>query len=415
MFPKGKNASDWKKACDGVMGILSTMGYSLGTLANYSGVYKNLLSFLFQRKLTDKPVDKKHTDAFFRYFDDTPHSYVTKKLYQGALRRLLEFHQSGTFGLIQKPTITVLLPASYESILTKYQKYRIAEIASTAELSERHHLSVIREFLHCLHNRRITLLRRIRFDDVQAFLKVNSKLSPSSIAYKACAVRSFFRFLIATKMGSPALLGFIPSIRNSRTFRLAAIWPQADVKKLLSAIDRKTDLGKRNYAIILLVARTGIRIGEALNLKIENIDWRKSTLHITQPKTKNILELPMSEDIGNALIDYLVNGRPSVLSRHVFVMHRAPYREYKANRGFPNILAKYRKKAGVISSQTSNHNWHSLRHSLATRLHEEKTPLPVIAAILGHSSLETTRIYTRSNIEMLRQAALEWEEFRDEQ
>ena len=172
MFPKGKNASDWKKACDGVMGILSTMGYSLGTLANYSGVDKNFLSFLFQRKLIDKPVDKKHTDAFFRYFDDTPHGYVTTKLYQ------------------------------------------------------------------------------------------------------------------------------------------------ADVKKLLSAIDRKTDLGKRDYAIILLVARTGIRIGEALNLKIENIDWRKATLHVTQPKTNNTLELPMSEDIGNALIDYLVNGHPSVLSRH---------------------------------------------------------------------------------------------------
>ncbi len=208
-------------------------------------------------------------------------------------------------------------------------------------------------------------------------------------------------------------MNFVPSVRHA-PFRLAAIWSQTDVEKMLSVIDRTSDLGKRDYAIILLIARTGLRIGEVLDLKIENIDWRTATIQITQHKTKNILELPMSEDIGNALIDYLINGRPTVLSRHVFIMHRAPYKEYLANRGLPNLLAKYRKKAGVILPQNSRQCWHSLRHSLATRLHEKETPLPVIAAILGHTSIETTRIYTRTNIEMLRQAALEWKECFDE-
>jgi len=304
---------------------------------------------------------------------------------------------------VQRQVISqVSLPASYESILAEYQKYHVAESASTSERSERKHLSDVRNFLHCLWKRRIHSLHRIRFDDVQVFIKSNPKLSSSRISDKAWVVRSFFRFLIVTKRGSSALLGFIPRVRHTGVFRLAAIWPQTTVKELLAVIDRKTDMGKRDYAIILLVAKLGLRIGDALNLRLENIDWRKATIHIVQQKTENIQELPMSEDIGNALIDYLVNGRPSVPLRHVFVMHRAPYREYSRNKGMPNILAKYREKAGIILSEGSRQGWHSLRHTLATRLHEGNTPLPVIATILGHTSVETTRIYTRTNIEMLR-------------
>jgi integrase len=200
-------------------------------------------------------------------------------------------------------------------------------------------------------------------------------------------------------------LKFTPRVRFTKTFRLSAIWSQSAVKKLLAVVDRKTSIGKRNYAIILLVSKLGLRIGDVLNLRIENVDWRKAIIHISQQKTKKALALPMSEDIGNALIDYLINGRPSTSSRCIFVAHCAPYGILKR----PGFLNQYRKKAGIILPEASRQSWHSLRYSLATKLHEESTPMSVIAAILGHTSIESTRLYAKSNIEMLRSIALEWE------
>lgn len=408
MCVKKNTENAWRKACDGVYEVLVKMEYSKSILYKYSSFYKNLLSFLTQRKLIDKPVDKKHTDAFLRFYWDTSYRVETKQLYVCALRRLLEFHQKGSFERIARRTIPVLLPAPFESILVEYQQYRAAETFSTSERAQRRHLNDIRDFLHCLCERKKASLHRICFDDIQAFVKKYFPTAPSRVSHKTSAVRSFFRFLIATQKGVPALLRFIPRIHHARVFRLAAIWPQTEVKKLLSAIDRKTAVGKRDYSIILLVSKLGLRISDVRNLRIENIDWRKSLINIEQQKTKNFQELPMPEDVGNALIDYLINGRPSVSSRHVFVSHQAPYENF--NSSLSRILAKYREKADIVLPETSRQGWHSLRHSLATRLLEENTPLPVIATILGHASVNTTRIYARTNVEMLRSAALEWEE-----
>ncbi len=411
MSAKMSVKNDWQRACDGVLSILTTKRCSKNTLSRYYYVYKKLLSFLTQRKLIDKPVNKKTTDAFVRSFNNVSRHARTQRLYTCAIRRLLEFHQRGTFDHKQKEASPVLLPSTYESILKAYREYRIVEVASVSKAAEKQHLNDIRDFLRLLHVRRISSIRRIRFDDVQAYLGSNSNHSSSRISHRACAMRSFFRFLIVTKGASPALLGFVPRVRHTGVFRLAAIWPQADIKKLLSVVNRKTDLGKRDYAIILLISSLGLRIGDVRDLKIENIDWRKAVIHITRQKTKNIQTLPMSEEVGKALIDYLKNGRPSVSSRHIFVMHQPPYEEFPETSGLQTILTKYRKKADILLPEESRKGWHSLRHSLATRLLEEDTPLPVIATILGHDSVETTRLYTRTNIKMLRSASLEWEEF----
>jgi len=410
MCPSKAIESDWQKACNGVLNRLSIMEYSKSAIDHYSCFYGSLLSFLIQRKLIDKPIDKKFTDAFFRFFDNTSYHTRTRRFYTCALRRLLEFHQKGSFDHRQKKTRVALLPDVYEHILVEYQEHRIVEVASTSGRAEKQHLDDVRDFLHLLYKRRIDSIHRIRFADVQAYLQQNPNLAAGRISHKASAVRSFFRYLIATKGTSSTLLGFVPRIRHSGVFRLAAIWPRSAVKKLLSVIDRTTNLGKRNYAIVLLVSRLGLRIGDILNLKIDDIDWRKAIIRITQQKTKNVQELPMSEDIGNALIDYLQNGRPSASSRHAFVIHQAPYREFTVGSRLGDLLAKYQKKAGILLPEESRKGWHSLRHSLATRLHEEDIPLPVIATILGHTSVETARLYARTNIKMLRSAALEWEE-----
>jgi integrase len=410
MSTKVSVKNDWEIACDGVLNRLALMGYSKGTINCYSCFYKSFISFLIQRKLIDKPVDKKYTDAFLKFFDDPYYHIFTSRFYVCSLRRLLEFHQKGSFDY-RKKKLPVPLPDRYESILAEYKEYRTTENGNTTERTERGYISIIRDFLHCLHGHRVTSLHRICFNDVHAFFKKNPKLSPCRISCMTGVMRSFFRFLIGVKKCSPKLLGFIPRVRYANAFRLAAIWPQDSVKKLLSVIDRKTGLGKRDYAITLLVSKLGLRIGDVLNLQIENVDWRRATIKITQQKTKNFLELPMSEEIGNALIDYLTNGRPSTPSHHFFIMHRAPYSGYSPENCLSYIISKYRKKAGIVLHEAARQGWHSLRHSLATRLHEESTPLPVIASILGHASVETTRIYAKTNIEMLRSAALEWEEF----
>jgi integrase len=143
---------------------------------------------------------------------------------------------------------------------------------------------------------------------------------------------------------------------------------------------------------------------------LENINWRKSVIYLTQEKTRNDLELPMSAEIGDALIDYLKNGRPETSSRHIFVTHKAPYQKFGINYNLYAIVRNGIHKAGKSFPTECHKGFHSLRHSIATRLHEENTPLSVIASLLGHVSLDATRRYARTNINALRSVALEWEE-----
>ncbi|MCM1062015.1 MAG: tyrosine-type recombinase/integrase [Eubacterium sp.] len=176
---------------------------------------------------------------------------------------------------------------------------------------------------------------------------------------------------------------------------------------ILDSVDRSTALGKRNYAILLIAARLGIRATDIRNLKFDNLNWQTGEIRLVQHKTQNELVLPLTEEIGSAIIDYLQNGRPKVNNNFLFIRHIAPYEQFAELYKFNNIVAKHFSLAKISIPKGKAHGLHSFRHSLASNMLSAKTPLPVISSVLGHSDCTITCRYIKVDIEQLRQCALE--------
>jgi integrase len=196
-----------------------------------------------------------------------------------------------------------------------------------------------------------------------------------------------------------------PSVYYEKRSRIPSAYSYDDVMKLLSLVDRNNPVGKRNYAVLMLLTRLGIRCGDICRLQYENIDWERNIISFTQHKTGKPLTLPLLEDVGLAIIDYLKFGRPECDSANIFIRHRAPIAPFIA-KSFYTMISSYIGKAG-LHTQGKKRGPHALRHSLASRLLEENVPLPVISEILGHANTNTTAAYLSISIDKLRNCALE--------
>jgi len=183
-----------------------------------------------------------------------------------------------------------------------------------------------------------------------------------------------------------------------------------DVLKLLNAIDREDSKGKRDYAIILIVVRLGLRASDIRNIRITDINWQRRTINLTMQKTGYPIELPLLDDIGWAVIDYLKNGRPDTKCNRLFVRHRAPFDAVGENETFYRELHRYMQAVGITPPKSGHCGLHSLRSTLARQMLDSNVPLSVISETLGHQNINTTSIYLKIDIEGLRKCALDPEE-----
>jgi integrase len=203
----------------------------------------------------------------------------------------------------------------------------------------------------------------------------------------------------------------LPKIRVPQQAHIPSVWDPELIAKLLGAVDRTSARGKRDYAILLLACRLGFRAGDIRMLKLDDINWEDSRIEIRQSKTKSPLSLPLTEEVGQALIDYLRSGRPKTTDRHVFLKLRPPFEPFPSDRNnLYNIITQWRRLAGITFPTGQRRGLHSLRHSLATQLLQQGTSFQTISDILGHATLESTRIYAKADVEALRSVALDPEE-----
>jgi integrase/recombinase XerD len=182
------------------------------------------------------------------------------------------------------------------------------------------------------------------------------------------------------------------------------------VRRLLASVDRGNPNGKRDYAILLMVARLGMRVQDIKEIRLNNLNWATRTIEIVQHKTKQRTSYPILDDIGWAVIDYLKNGRPTTESPHLFVRHHAPFEAFGAYANLYNIIARYMRLASINLRKGAARGMHSLRHTLAGVLLEQGTPLPVISEILGHMSTLSTGVYLKIDLEGLSRCALDPDE-----
>lgn len=241
--------------------------------------------------------------------------------------------------------------------------------------------------------------------NVTGFLDSLSELSSSTKSGKLFILRHFFNYLYDEKCIIFSGTELFPVIVSNKRERILSFYSEAEIKKLISYVSNYTAKGKRDLLIVLLAAELGIRSGDICRLKISDIHWERNTIEFIQFKTNVFNQLPLLENIKFALIDYLKNARPTCESDLLFVGIKNNYQMIGASQ-MHSVVSKYFTLAGIDISKRK-HGPHALRHSLASNLLMNNTPMHVIKDVLGHTNLNTTRVYLNIDFNTLLNFALE--------
>ena len=397
-----------KKLVDDALEHLKNAGYTAGTVRHYRGWWNGFIAFAEAKEMrtiftTDLADGYLETRGITNKQGETLSS--NQRHVCLAMRVLEEFALHGCVGRRRHATLS---PFNQH-----WQQYLDSYVASCTEGRRsplrclHHRVLMLNHFFHFLDSRNISELRMITVSTLEAFVAKQTHLRPRTISTHLSHLRSFLNHLCVMGEVEPGIVCQVPKIRTYRDDRLPTIWSRDDVERLLAAVDRTSPVGKRDYAILILAARLGLRAGDIRTLRLDDIDWGSSSIHIVQGKTGHRLDQPFPPEVGEALVDYLKNARPVSKSRQIFLRVHAPHEPVSERNAFYDLVARYRRLAGLKLPRESRKGLHALRHSLASRMLQAKIPIDTIAGTLGHASPETTRAYLRVDIESLRRVAID--------
>lgn len=241
-----------------------------------------------------------------------------------------------------------------------------------------------------------------------SLMKYTANLLPKSAGARHVAlsiIKSFLRYLYDNKMTIRDFSIIIPRDNYKKQPKLPSTYTKEEVLKILGSIDRSTSTGKRNYAILMLAVRLGMRASDISNLKFCHLLWAENSITFDQYKTNTRIVLPLPSDVGEAIIDYIKYARPTSDDIHLFLEKQYPNYPI-CSKSVSKMATRSILESGVVIGNRK-HGSHALRHTMASFLLEQNTPLPVISELLGHASIQTSMCYLRIDIESLRQCALE--------
>lgn len=325
------------------------------------------------------------------------------------IKVLDDFARTGTISRFVVETTGLRVPVGMHKALREYEQYaRERRHLRPTSLAERMHNIAV--FLDFLRTRGLESLDTLQAEDLSAFIRTRTAWKPRTVSHVSSDLRQFLQYLFTRDLLPRDLSTAIPTVRQPSNAKVPSAWEPELVERLLAAVDRSSPKGRRDYAILLLASRLGMRLGDIKGLTLDHLHWSTSTIELVQSKTGEPLVLPLIEEVGAALIDYLRSGRPPVEHRHLFTNLTPPFEPICQNDRLHRVVRYWRDLAGIKFRAPQRQGLHSLRHTLATRLLAAQTPFPVISAVLGHASPATTFIYAKADVETLRIAAIDPEE-----
>jgi site-specific recombinase XerD len=302
-------------------------------------------------------------------------------------------------GLFARPAAT-----PHEQMVAAYRAY-LGRVRGLADATATQHCSTASELLTFLgFDGDRAVLRRLGARQIETFVRaVGTRVSRASLQHTVARLRSFLRFLTSRNEIARGLDSSIDTPRLYRGERLPRSLPWESVQAFLAAIDRSTPKGRRDYAMFLLIATYGLRTSEIAGLHLDDFEWRAGRVRVSRPKIQAPIVLPLTEEVGAALFDYLRKARPDLPHREVFLRARAPAGPI----GPKAVTSAFREWACRSALPIPYQGPHCLRHSLAVHLLRQGTSLKAIGDLLGHRSAESTCVYLRLHVDDLRDAALD--------
>lgn len=401
-----------KKLVAEVLAELERLNYAENTCNHYRRFYNRLITFadsidetVYSEDLGNKYLRMHH------HFDLESYKSFSHRTFRGQARCIRVLGDYQLHGAIMRRRTT---KAPYErtpqfaEALEGYQKECVQR--NYSEQGMRTRIYRVRLFIDYLDDCGLASLSILTAQHLSNYTRTIAGYHKKSISAILTTLRSFLKFLYLKGYHEKDLSDDVPQIKQPHCPKIPSAWKPEDVKRVLDAVDRGNPTGKRDYAILLMVVRLGIRVQDIKEIRLTNLNWAARSIEIVQHKTKRTVSYPILNDIGWAIIDYLKNGRPQTESPHLFVRHHAPFETFGPHANLHNIIAKYTRLAGIKLRTGAAQGMHSLRHTLASVLLEQETPLPVISEILGHMSTMSTSVYLKIDLEGLRKCALDPDE-----
>lgn len=267
------------------------------------------------------------------------------------------------------------------------------------------YLGLVRPFISRRGAPHARSLARVDAKAVTQFVVQQARcLGPGRTKLLVTALRSLLRFLYVTGRVSKDLTRCVPRVADWRRAGLPKYIPAADVQRLIRSCDRRRHAGRRDYAMLLIIARLGLRACEVVRLTLDDLDWKAGEL-LVRGKGSRIDRLPLPSEVGDALVAYLRDARPHGASRQVFLCARTPRRGLSNSSTVSTIIRRAIERTGLL---TPSRGAHLLRHSLATTLLRRGAPLAEIGSLLRHRSPDTTLLYAKVDLPPMREIALPW-------
>jgi site-specific recombinase XerD len=320
----------------------------------------------------------------------------------GGLQHLL--HLLRQQGIAAPPQ--AMRPATpFEQTLADYEQY-LASVCGVAVTTRRKYLYFARQLLIFAFSSGMPEWSALRTETITQF--VHQETAPRRGAGRkqpGSASRIFLRYLVTRGLIPTGLEAAIPGMRIWKHASLPEHLSDEEVTRVLTACADGTAIGRRNYAILMLLARLGIRALEAARLRLDDIDWRTGCVVIRASKNHRERRLPLPEDVGQTLLDYLQHGRPPTTCRNIFLEHTAPFQPLQTASAITKVVKRLLQQTGIKRSSSGAHLF---RHTAASQMVCRGASFKEVADVLGHQSLQTTGIYAKLDLAALSQVALPW-------
>ncbi len=386
---------------------LKSQGYNELTIQAYESSYFNPILKRYS-DLNQINYSQEIMDSLLKlYLSQLQNKIISRTTYNKRVRGVLMITELNDFGSFKWKVFTfkdeIPISSGFKMTIKEYLKNRDVSIR-TLQFEER----ILYLFSNFLNNHDILQPKLISTSDIVEFIKIISKDNPKSMDRILTCLKKYLVNLYRNKK-----IDFdISSIVSFGKIRDRALYPPIDMIDLvgiLNSIDRETPTGKRNYAIIILGAMTGLRAGDIVRIQLEDIDWKKRKLNIVQGKTNSPISVPLTESVCNAIADYILNGRPKTDDNSIFIRSIAPFTGLKDGCSIASFFRRYLLKAGIEPSLKTGNTFHSIRRMFGTQLIINGVPVTMIAQLLGHQSVIPTKQYISLDVEGLRKCALSME------
>jgi len=385
----------------------SQLFYAVSTVDDHRRYWKRIKNFMASNEIKRYNPDVGKQILYHEFKDRCVQELSNnERCFFKSIIMLSEFQETGQIKVPPRPRKKpIVFSGPIGEIITGFLDFKRIEDRLSIIRIHCYQLNLSR-FLNYCNERGICSIKDINLVVILRFISELDCRKETPVYVAISTLRGFIKYAFEQKLLATDYSIKIPKCKSVIQPKLPSTYSKDEIEKLISTVERSSPIGKRNYAIILIAARLGLRASDISKLKFENLHWNTSTIEIEQFKTGKDLVLPLLPDVGNAIIDYLRYGRPKSAEPYVLLTERPPYGHFNTSNVVTHVVQRAFINAG-INIKGKKFGPHSLRHSLGFRMLEQSTVLPVISEVLGHESTESTRYYLRIDLKSMRQCMLD--------